>query len=497
MDDKPLNWSNHTAASAEEVMLLAGGEYSQKPNEKAYITLARKSDNDRDWNGCSLPVHGGFTSYLPNFIECLLADVLRFDSYATMNAMYRPGHRYSHWGELWDSESPEGGPIREGFRNSEAIARLNACWVDCDYYKIGLTAGQVIGQVYDLQKDGLIPAPTYLKDSGQGLWIVWLLGLEGRHYEEHVTQWRAIQTQLACMFKNQHSDLGSGNDPARLSRIVGSVNTKANRPANMVVLARDTTGQPIRYKLSELAEALGVLIDRKQKVSSDHQPKLTSKAKGQAGTVARSKLDETRFWTLVETIRKRVPVGTRNAHNFVLGVILRRRYKPEELADAIDTAANRLWKRYQLERSKEEYTLAKVRKEIRASAYGRKRVIKLFYKDIAERLQLTTAEAEALRDLVPVPSQRASSKPRTWPPMTGQEQLKRDQLTQKEIRERVLDLLTRRNLLTAGKYKKLAELILEETGLKVSHETVRSICLKHRPEVSPVQPEQVQQALFE
>jgi hypothetical protein len=61
----------------------------------------------------------------------------------------------------------------------------------------------------------------------------------------------------------------------------------------------------------------------------------------------------------------------------------------------------------------------------------------------------------------------------------------------------VLDFLTRRNLLTAGKYKRIAELILEETRLKVSHETVRSICLKHRPEASPVKPEQVQQALFE
>ena len=483
-----LNWSNYTATSAEEVMLLTGGEYSEKPNDKAYVTIACKSDNLRDWNGCSLPVHGGFTSYLPNFIESLLADVLRFDSYATMNAMFRPGHRYTHWGELWNTESPEGGEIREGFRNAEGIARLNACWVDCDYYKLGLTAGQVIGQVYDLQKEGLIPAPTYLKDSGQGLWIVWLLGLEGRHYGEHVTQWRAIQTKLACMFVNQSSDFGSGNDPARLSRIVGSINTKANRPANMVVLAKDAKGEAIRYKLSELADALGVLIQPKPKPTQEHTPKLANTAKGKKGTTCRSKYDEKRFWTLVEVIRQRVPVGTRNAHNFVLGAILRQRYKPEELAAAIDTAANRLWKRYELERSKEEYTLAKVKGEIRACANGRQRVVKLKYKDIANRLQLTTAEAEALRDLVPVASQRASSNPRTWPAMAGQDQLKRDSLTKKEIRKRVTDHLISRNLLNVGNYKQLAADILDELGLKVSRETIRKICLEHRPKAAQASP---------
>jgi hypothetical protein len=484
-----LNWSNYTATSAEEVMLLTGGEYSDKPKDKAYVTIARKSDNARDWNGCSLPVHGGFTSYLPNFIESLLADVLRFDSYATMNAMFRPGHRYTHWRELWNSDSPEGGPIREGFRNAEGIARLNACWVDCDYYKLGLTAGQVIGQVYDLQKEGLIPAPTYLKDSGQGLWIVWLLGLEGRHYLEHVTQWRAIQTKLACMFANQSSDFGSGNDPARLSRIVGSINTKANRPANMVVLAKDAKGGAIRYKLSELADALGVLIQPKPKTIQEHTPKLANTTKGKKGTTSRWQYDEKRFWTLVEVIRQRVPVGTRHNHSKIIGIILRHRYrKPEELAAAIDTAANRLWKRYELERSKEEYTLAKVKQEIKANVRARTTVVKIDYACIANALQLTTAEAEALRDLVPVASQRASSKPRTWPAMAGQEQLKRDSLTKKEVRKRVTDHLISRNLLNVGNYKQLAADILDELGLKVSHETIRKICLEHRPKLAQANP---------
>lgn len=477
-----LNWTNHTQVTAEELMLLSGGVYPVDPTRKAYLVIGKKSDDARDWNGCSLPVHGGHNAYLPNFIESILADVLAFDSYATMNAMFRPGHLHSRWSDLADVESPEGGPIKEGFRNAEAIARLNACWVDCDYYKLGLTAGQVIGQVYDLQKEGMIPAPSYLKDSGRGLWIVWLLGLEARSFPEHVTQWRAIQRKLAYMFAHQSSDLGAGNDPSRLSRIVGSVNTTANRYANMVVLGRDAQGQAIRYKLSELAEALGVLIQRKPKLTQEKPAKLSNTAKGYAGNDSRKILDERRFWTLVETIRNRVSVGTRNNHNLILGAILRRRYNPEELAEAIDTAARRLWKLYEREQNKEEYTLERVTKEIRKAALGRKRAVMPSYQTIADLLAITTAEAQALRDLVPVKSQLASKPPRTWPAATGQEQLTREARSRKEKTDLVTQFLIGSKLINATEgFKALAELVEEKTTIKVSKETIRRIIKAHRP----------------
>jgi len=477
-----FDWTNHTQVSAEELMLLSGGVYPVDPKRKAYLVVGKNTRDKRDWNGCSLPVHGGYNAYLPNFIESILADVLAFDSYATMNAMYRPGHLYSRWPELSGIESPEGGPVKAGYRDAESIARLNACWVDCDYYKIGLTAGQVIGQIYDLQKEGLIPSPTYLKDSGQGLWIVWLLGLEARSFPEHVTQWRAIQRKLACMFANQNSDLGSGNDPARFSRIVGSVNTKVNRYANMVMLGRDTSGQAIRYKLSELAEALGVLIQRKSKLAQSKPAKLSNIAKGYAGNDSRKILDERRFWALVETIRNRVSVGTRNNHNLILGAILRRRYNPEELAQAIDTAARRLWKLYEREPNKEEYTLERVTKEIRKVSLGREQTVSLQYKTIANMLAITTDEAHALRELVPVASQLASELPRTWPAADGQEQLTRQQLSRKEVRERVTEFLIQSNLINeAERFKELSELVEEKTSIKVSRETIRRIIKAHRP----------------
>jgi transposase-like protein len=72
--------------------------------------------------------------------------------------------------------------------------------------------------------------------------------------------------------------------------------------------------------------------------------------------------------------------------------------------------------------------------------------------------------------------------------MAGQEQLKRDSLTKKEVRKRVTDHLISRNLLNVGNYKQLAADILDELGLKVSHETIRKICLEHRPKLAQASP---------
>ena len=73
--------------------------------------------------------------------------------------------------------------------------------------------------------------------------------------------------------------------------------------------------------------------------------------------------------------------------------------------------------------------------------------------------------------------------------MAGQDQLKRDSLTKKEIRKRVTDHLISRNLLNVGNYKQLAADILEELGLPMSRETIRKICLEHRPKAAQASPE--------
>ena len=478
MNDEPrLLWNDYSKVSADELNLLHAGPHAAGPNQKAYVALGRRDD----WNLCSLPVHNGLDNYLPNFIESMLADVLEEDAYATMNSMFRPGHRYCRHPALTNVLGPDDKPLREAYRGTDGIARLNACWVDVDCHQIGLTHGQVIGQVYDLQRNGTLPAPSYLKDSGRGLWIVWLLGKETRSFPEHVTLWRVMQAKLAAMFASSGSDLGAGVDPARLSRCVGSVNSKTDdrKRARMVVFGRDTSGEAIRYELAELAERIGVEHKPKAKLTKKSDTvSLTAKEKGYKGQYLRWKTDESRFWLLVETLRRTIPVGTRNAHNLVIGGILRGRYKYEMDAvhNAIEDAARRVWKHHP-NTDDREYSLDRVRKEIKQLVFGRQAGIMLTGQTIADRLKLTTEEAEQIRDLI-----RTSGKG-TWPPATGQEQLSRP-LTHDERRTRVRDFILANGLIEHPSNRDVASM-LEDAGLKASRELVRVIRSELRPPAPP------------
>jgi hypothetical protein len=487
-------WINPDRVSAAELMLQHAGHHGDKPRQHSYVAIGKPTN----WNLLSLPVHQGLSRYLPNFLEELLAAVLDADSYASMNSMFRPAMRYrmpvpSDLPEL-QGKLIDGQPIPRGFRRSDAISRLNACWVDVDYYKLGLTAGEVIGQIYDRQNEGVIPPPSYLKDSGRGLWVVWLLGMEPRHYKEHVDRWRAMQAKLTTMFLPLGADVLS-NDPARVSRILGSLNSKCDKRANLMVFARDTSGEPIRYRLAELADRLGVPDpSKRKKIPTTRKPdgvKTINREKGIRGQRMRWSHDESRFWCLVGEIRKTVPIGTRNAHHLVIGSILRHRYRYEleRLPEAIKAAAVKLWKFHP--RGDQEYNAQKIEAEITAAAAGTNQQrfapatdtavrlvgIRLTAQAIADRLAVTTREAELLRDMI-----QTSSKG-TWPSAQGQEQLAREP-NRKEIRAAVEAYLARNAWLMELADQKVAD-HLAEVGLRVSREFVR----KFRRTIAPPKPE--------
>ena len=482
-----LKWTNHSKVSAAELMLLAGGPHLRKPTAESWMVIGTKpkTGDKRDWNSIALPVHQS-TEYLPGIVESILGAVLDEDSYNSLQCMYRAASlgrdnpQFTHRKELADVLGPDGKRLRAAYRDSEGIARLNCCFVDIDYYKLGLSPGNVIGQIYDLQNEGKIPPPTYLKDSGQGLWAVWLLGIEDRHYREHWNQWKAIQAQLHCMFSNAGSDPQVQSDLARLTRIVGSKNTKANRRANMVIFARDNEGEPIRYRLNELADLLNCRIVKTNRVKTDPLIKLGSSAKSVKGQIHRWKWDELRFWSLVETIRKRVPEGLRHNHNLVIGAILRHRHEVPAILEAeIHAAAERLFRR--MDRSKnrsDDYTLAMVIDEIRDAVTGKKRGVRISAQYIADALQVTTHEAETLRDL-----HQTTSKG-TWPPAQGQPELapRMDRAYRKSV---ILKWMVSKGFQVSPPSRELAEIICDQLRMKVSYETIN----QYRKELRQPQPQ--------
>jgi hypothetical protein len=485
-NEHELQWTNHKQVSAAELMLLTAGPHKRRPQDQSWMVIGTKpkTGDKRDWNSVALPVHNS-NEYLPGIVESVLATVLDQDSYNSLQSFYRAASlgidnpQFTHRKELADVIGPDGNKLRAAYRDSEGIARLNCCFVDIDYYNLGLTAGNVIGQIYDLQADGKIPSPSYLKDSGQGLWAVWLLGLEARHYQEHWQQWRAIQSKLHCMFANAGSDAQVQKDLARLTRIVGSKNTKSNRRANMVIFARDNEGQPIRYRLNDLADSLNCRIIKTKRVKTEPIAKLAKSAKAVKGQIARWEWDEKRFWTLFETIRKRVHEGLRHNAGFIIGAILRHRHNvPAILETEIQSAAARLYRRMERSKNKgDEHTLAMVENDIRDAATKRKRGVKISAQYIADGLQVTTYEAETLRDLHP------TSGKGTWPPAQGQPEMK-PTFDRAYRKSRIINWMVSNGYQVKPPLKELAAIIADTLGMKVSYRTLSD----YRKELKPTPP---------
>lgn len=343
---------------------------------KGYTTFHRKDAEGKFHNLVSVPVN-----CLPGLWEELTQDLL-VDSFCSLNLMFRRGHGYARPGLVDD----DGKPLHKPHRDGKSIARLTAVWTDIDNYTLGLTEGEVIGKLWDAQAEGIIPPPSAIQSSGRGVWLFWFLH-ENRAWPEECDLWRQIMGRVQTKLSPLGAD-ANAVDTARICRVPGSLHSKVSKRVNVAILAGDD-GVP-RYHLHELATWFGIDGLAKRK-ATDAPKKATNQQKGYRGQAARWELDERRFWALVD-IRSGVPVGTRNAHCFVLGCILANRWRDKDLrANQVDTQAERLWAAFT---NRKDYSRELVHDETQRAAFGT--VQKISHHVIAQRLRITDEEAVAI-----------------------------------------------------------------------------------------------------
>ena len=389
--DNHLKWTPQQTSLSEARFL---NPLTPKTDKPGYIAFARE-DNGQWVQSTSIPtylIHE--PSRLPGF-EDWVQQQFDENSYFTINSFYRPGSTYS----------PDAGRyLLRPKRDKEWIKQINAAWVDLDYYKRGLTKGAVVGKIIDATEANLIPMPTMLRDSGRGLWVLWALDNCGG-YEDKRNFWAAVQRKLHTTFTSLGSDPKS-LDVLRYTRLLGSLNTKSNTRVSTVVLA-DERGNPPRYRLKELADKLGVIFGKRKRIANP-EAKPINREKGFKGHDTRWKADEARFWELV-AIREKIPLGLRNAHNQIIGIILKYRYFGNELPKQINLAAHRLFDAYE---TQEGYQIEPLRvngkqpdgtkrnsvlTEIRAAAKPGQKEHVLSHKTIADTLEITPREAAELQ----------------------------------------------------------------------------------------------------
>jgi hypothetical protein len=250
-----------------------------------FVPLATKCDGEWKELGAvdlSRPVSPDVVSHL---------DV---DAYMGLNSSFRSGTR-SVMAERWvpiPDEAP--GEQLVSVRSTARTVRetglpyaahtganlrwLNAAFVDMDCYKdkVGLSAGEALGAMIDLQDSGKIPPASVFVRSGRGVWALWLLrdlhnpetgtvNLFGVMHSQNTPQrasaraialYAKVQRALADRLRPLGADLGA-TDGARFAPVPGTLKTGPDRRVQYHWQA-DQDGKPFSYTLAELATALGI-----------------------------------------------------------------------------------------------------------------------------------------------------------------------------------------------------------------------------------------------
>jgi DNA-binding transcriptional ArsR family regulator len=254
-----------------------------------FVCFGRKLDDD--WQNLpAIPVDR-LCSMFPAFVQQLLRD-----SFFTLNTFWKGRREYARY--------------------------LNCCWVDIDLHAPGefCTLGQRYGQVMDMAQAGTIPRPSITVYSGRGLWFLWLLigddGIPPRAYPEKKLAQEAINRELASRLG---ADQGA-SDVARMIRVPGSTNTKAE-PGYEVVTYRflmDLDGQMRgqEYTLNQLAAALDIQLP------SLRHPRSAASERGLRGWNALYNQRYALFHQLLQ-IREAFQEGCRNRACLQYAIILR------------------------------------------------------------------------------------------------------------------------------------------------------------------------------
>lgn len=148
---------------------------------------------------------------------------------------------------------------QQSFLNWRSISQLRALgclYVDVDYrtrvrWK-NQTPRDVLIAIHAVLEEAGTPTPSYVLDTGRGLNLVWLHDLLPR---AALSRWTAVQKQLADILKPFGADL-KALDAARVFRVVGSVNSRADWDRRIVgmIWCQGDPASPYRHDFNSLAD---------------------------------------------------------------------------------------------------------------------------------------------------------------------------------------------------------------------------------------------------
>lgn len=150
-------------------------------------------------------------------------------------------------------------------RDQNHVQRLKWLYVDLDYYHTcykDFTKQQILGLLEMDYFGQSIPMPTYVIDSGRGLYLLWKI-------DEHtnaISRWIKVQKYLTDQLKEFGADYKVASDSARVLRRIGSINSKTQTEVcvlqyndvrySLTAMLREIIGEQPSEKMMKYAESI-------------------------------------------------------------------------------------------------------------------------------------------------------------------------------------------------------------------------------------------------
>lgn len=205
-----------------------GWLYHDVKAEGGYVYRCRKVGEDQQWVQMSHKIENIWKQPFLDVEDC----------YVTMNTFWRSK----------TMKNDEG-------RDVPHLKRLNTCFVDLDYYKDGLTQKEVLDKVHMMIKAGIIPKPSVIMNSGQGIYLIWKLRNEDC---KALSRWQQIQHYFIDLMKDLGADANCA-DAARVLRVPGTINSKNDGEVGLIEF------NDISYSIHEIIRDYNVPYLKKDK----------------------------------------------------------------------------------------------------------------------------------------------------------------------------------------------------------------------------------------
>lgn len=148
-------------------------------------------------------------------------------------------------------------------RTNNAVKELTSFYVDLDIYKKNLTKEQVLFFLEEDYFEVEIPTPTFIIDSGRGLYLIW--NIENIDISLR-SKWKEIQKIIAEKLVDFGADFNC-LDEARIFRLPGTINSKNGKRTSIIDTYKYT------YTLEEFQIFYEDILSKKEKKREEKKKK--------------------------------------------------------------------------------------------------------------------------------------------------------------------------------------------------------------------------------